>query len=41
MDHMQRALRLGRIRQLMATTPDWRRWFWIDWKRMELHVRNR
>jgi hypothetical protein len=36
---MERALRLGRIQHLMATTPDWQRWFWIDWAHMELHLK--
>jgi hypothetical protein len=36
---VERARRLARIRRLMATTPDWQRWFSIDWERMELHVK--
>jgi hypothetical protein len=35
----ERALRLGRIRKLIAITPDWEKWFIIDLEKLEVHVR--
>jgi hypothetical protein len=34
----QSALLLGRIYRLMATTPDWQRWYEIDLETLTVHI---
>jgi hypothetical protein len=34
----ERSHRLGRIRRLIALTPDWERWFSIDLEHLTVHV---
>jgi hypothetical protein len=34
----EEAHRLGRIRRLMATTPDWKKWFTIDLETLIVRV---